>query len=70
MRIVEELISEDLVKPTGAKEWSGGRKRPLLEFNAHGHLIIGVDMNDNAPALYGAVADLAGEILTRDFFAS
>jgi len=65
MRIVDDLMREDLVKPTGAKEWSGGRKRPLLEFNAHGHLIIGVDMNETR--LYGAVADLAGEILTETF---
>ena len=65
MRIVDELIGEELVKPTGAKEWSGGRKRPLLEFNAQGHLIIGVDMNETR--LYGAVANLAGEILTETF---
>jgi glucokinase len=63
MRIVDELIAEDLVVPTGAKEWSGGRKRPLLEFNANGHLIIGVDMNETR--LYGAVANLAGEILSE-----
>jgi glucokinase len=60
MRIVDELIEEELVKPTGTKEWSGGRKRSLLEFNASGHLIIGVDMNESR--LYGAVADLAGLI--------
>ena len=60
MRIVDELIEDELVKPTGVKEWSGGRKRSLLEFNASGHLIIGVDMNESR--LYGAVADLAGSI--------
>lgn len=65
IRVVDELITEDLVKPTGDKEWSGGRKRPLLEFNSHGHLIIGVDMNETR--LYGAVADLAGNILTETF---
>lgn len=61
IRIVEELIEEDLVRPNGRKEWSGGRKRPLLEFNAEGHLVIGVDMNETR--LYGTVADLAGNIL-------
>jgi predicted NBD/HSP70 family sugar kinase len=61
IRIVEELTNEDLIRPTGQKEWSGGRKRPLLEFNAEGHLVIGVDMNETR--LYGAVADLAGNIL-------
>lgn len=63
VRIVEELIEEDLVRPTGQKEWSGGRKRPLLEFNAEGHLVIGVDMNETN--LYGVVVDLAGNILTE-----
>ncbi len=65
MRIVDELITEELVIPTGDKEWSGGRKRPLLEFNAGGHLIIGVDMNETR--LYGAVANLAGEVLHETF---
>ena len=63
IRIVEELTEEDLIRPTGQKEWSGGRKRPLLEFNAEGHLVIGVDMNETR--LYGAVADLAGNILNE-----
>jgi glucokinase len=62
MRIVDELIEEDLIRITRKKEFSGGRRRPLLEFNAEGHLVIGVDMNENR--LYGAVADLAGNILT------
>jgi predicted NBD/HSP70 family sugar kinase len=65
IRVVDELIAEDLVKLTGDKEWSGGRKRPLLEFNSQGHVIIGVDMNESR--LYGAVADLAGNILTETF---
>lgn len=63
MRIVDELVAGDLVRPTGAREWSGGRKRPLLEFNSHGHLVLGVDMNESR--VYGAVADLAGEILAE-----
>lgn len=61
VRIVDELIEEDLIRLTGKKEFSGGRRRPLLEFNAHGHLVIGVDMDEKR--LYGAVADLSGEIL-------
>lgn len=65
IRVVDELIAEDLVKLTGDKEFSGGRKRPLLEFNSSGHLIIGVDMNESR--LYGAVADLSGNILTETF---
>jgi glucokinase len=63
MRIVDELIAEDLVRPTGKKEFSGGRRRPLLEFNAENHLVIAVDMDESG--LTGAVADLAGNILTE-----
>ena len=63
VRVVDELVAEDLVKLTGDKEWSGGRKRPLLKFNSDGHVIIGVDMNETR--LYGAVTDLAGNILTE-----
>lgn len=61
IRVVDDLMAEDLVKPTGDKEWSGGRKRPLLEFNSQGHLIVGVDLNESR--VYGGVADLAGNIL-------
>jgi len=63
MRIVDELIQSELVIPTGKKEKSGGRKRPLLSFNAGAHLVIGVDMGPEF--LYGAVADLSGRILTE-----
>jgi len=61
VRLVDELVEEDLIRPTGKKAFSGGRRRPLLEFNAEGHVVIGVDMNETR--LYGAVADLAGNIL-------
>ena len=63
MRIVDELMTENWVLPTGKKEFSGGRRRPLLKFNAEGHLVIGVDMNETR--LYGAVADLAGNFLAE-----
>jgi hypothetical protein len=62
IRIVDELIAEDLIRLTGKKEFSGGRRRPLLEFNAENHLVIGVDMNE--AGLTGAVADLSGNVLT------
>ncbi len=63
IRIVDELIAEDMVKDSGVKEWTGGRRRPLLEFNSQGHVIIGVDLNESR--IYGAVADLAGNIYTE-----
>ncbi len=61
MRIVEELVKEGLVRPQGSTEWSGGRRRPLLEFNSDGFVVIGVDMGGTK--LYGALSDLGGNIL-------
>lgn len=61
MRIIDDLIAEDLVCHTGTKEWSGGRKRSLVEFNGSGHLVIGLDLGGTK--LYGAVTDLNGTIL-------
>lgn len=63
MRIVNELIAEDMIRQIEKKAFSGGRRRPLLEFNAEGRLVIGVDMNETR--LYGAVADLAGNLLAE-----
>jgi glucokinase len=61
MRIVDGLIDEGFVRPQGDTEWSGGRRRPLLEFNAEGHLILGVDMGGTK--IYGALSDLGGNVL-------
>ena len=61
MRIVEELVEEGFVRPQGSTEWSGGRRRPLLEFNADGHVVLGVDMGGTK--MYGAISDLGGNIV-------
>jgi glucokinase-like ROK family protein len=61
MRIVDGLIYEGFVRLQGDTEWSGGRRRPLLEFNAEGHIILGVDMGGTK--IYGALSDLGGNIL-------
>ena len=61
MRIVDRLIQEDLVRPHGGSEWSGGRRRALLAFNAAEHVIIGVDLG--GMKMFGAIADLGGKIL-------
>jgi glucokinase-like ROK family protein len=61
MRIVDGLIEEGFVRLHGGTEWSGGRRRPLLEFNAEGHLILGVDMGGTK--IYGALSDIGGNIL-------
>jgi glucokinase len=44
MRIVDQLVDEGLVYPFGDSEWSGGRRRALLAFNADGQVVVGVDL--------------------------
>lgn len=63
MRIIDELVEEGLVRPLGVTEWSGGRRRSLLEFNGRNQVMIGVDMS--GVDLYGAAADLAGNVLVE-----
>ncbi len=61
MRIVDELIEEGLVRLHSKTEWSGGRRRSLVEFNAEPHVVIGVDLGGTK--FYGAIANLGGTIL-------
>jgi len=61
MRIVDELIQDGFVRPQGETEWSGGRRRPLLEFNADGYVVLGVDMGGTK--LYGAISEIGGRII-------
>ena len=61
MRIAEELIEEGFVRLHGSSEWSGGRRRPLLEFNAGGFIVLGVDLGGTK--MYGAISDLGGNII-------
>ncbi len=61
MRIIDKLVEENLVCPTGQMEWSGGRKRTMLEFNGSAHLCIGLDLGGTK--LYGGIADLNGNIV-------
>ena len=63
MRIVEELIGEGFVRLHGATEWSGGRRRPLLEFNAEGYVVLGIDLGGTK--MYGAIADMGGNIIAE-----
>ncbi len=64
MRIVDNLIKENLVCDLTEKEWSGGRKRSLIKLNAREHLTIGLDMGGTK--FYGAVTDLSGDILFEE----
>ena len=61
MRIVDGLVEEGFVRPHGSTEWSGGRRRVLLEFNADAYVVLGVDMGGTK--MYGALSDLGGNIL-------
>jgi predicted NBD/HSP70 family sugar kinase len=61
MRIVDKLIEEGFVRAQGETEWSGGRRRPLLEFNADGNVVLGVDMGGTK--LYGAISEIGGHII-------
>jgi glucokinase len=61
MRIVDELIADGFVRLQGETEWSGGRRRPLLEFNTEGYVVLGVDMG--GVKIYGAVSDLGGNVI-------
>jgi len=64
MRIVDQLVEEGFVQPHGETEWSGGRRRPLLEFNSHGNVVLGVDMGGTK--LYGALSEISGRIIAED----
>jgi glucokinase-like ROK family protein len=61
MRIGDELIDDELVRLEGTTEWTGGRRRSLLEFNSEGQVVVGVDMGGTR--MFGAVSDLGGNVL-------
>jgi glucokinase len=61
MRIVEELIEDGFVRPQGDTQWSGGRRRSLLEFNAESQVVIGIDLGGTK--MYGAIANMGGAVL-------
>ena len=60
MRIIDVLFAEDLVRWSGGSEVSGGRPRSLLEFNADGYAVVGLDLGGTK--MYGTVANLSGVI--------
>ncbi|GAB4545780.1 MAG: ROK family protein [Anaerolineae bacterium] len=60
MRIVDDLMKEDLVRVQGIGESTGGRPGTLLEFNGNAYAVVGVDLGGTK--MFGTVADLAGTI--------
>lgn len=63
MRIIDDLIEEGLVRDQGKTEWSGGRRRALVEYNAEGFVVLGVDLG--GMRIYGALSDLGGNIIAE-----
>jgi predicted NBD/HSP70 family sugar kinase len=60
MRIVTDLMDDDLVRLHSPGESTGGRPGPLLEFNGNAYAVVGVDLGGSK--LFGTVADLSGSI--------
>ncbi len=60
MRIVDDLMEEDLVRPYGFSESTGGRPPSLLEFNSKAYAVVGVNLGGTK--MFGTVADLSGSI--------
>jgi glucokinase len=61
LRIVDELLEDGLVRPTGETAGAAGRPRELLEYNRNGGAVIGIDLGGTK--LYGALSNLGGDIL-------
>jgi glucokinase-like ROK family protein len=60
MRIVDILLEEDLIIYSGSLDSGGGRPASLIEFNGKAYAVIGIDLGGTK--MYGAVADLSGNI--------
>ena len=60
MRIVDELIDEDLVRIVGNAESTGGRPASLFAFNGDAYAVIGIDLGGTK--MFGTVSNLAGVI--------
>ncbi len=60
MRVVDDLHDEDLVRWSGDSQSTGGRPGSLLEFNADGYAVVGLDLGGSK--MFGTVADLSGNI--------
>lgn len=60
MRVVNALHAEDLVRWSGDSQSTGGRPGNLLEFNADGYAVLGLDLGGSK--MFGTVANLGGNI--------
>lgn len=64
MRVIDDLMEEGLVRTHDGTEWTGGRRRALVEFNSGGQVVIGVDMGGTR--MTGGIADLGGNLLEEN----
>jgi len=64
MRIVENLIDENLVKEIGESEWSGGRPRTMVGLNTEDQLAVSVDLSGDV--INGAITNLNGDMLYEE----
>jgi glucokinase-like ROK family protein len=60
MRIIDDLINDNLVHPYGLSQSTGGRPPSLIEFNSQAYAIVGIDLGGTK--MFGAVTDLSGNI--------
>jgi len=60
MRVVDELISDNLLIYCGRSESTGGRPSSLLKLNAQDNIVIGVDLGGTR--MFGAVTNIGGHI--------
>lgn len=60
MRIVEELMDDELVVDAGSGESTGGRPGGLVGFNSSGFVVVAIDMGGTK--IYGTLTDLGGRI--------
>ena len=63
VRIVDELIEKKLIRFSGQFEKSGGRRRPLIEFDMASNIAVSVEVGDRI--INGAIIDLEGNVLER-----
>jgi predicted NBD/HSP70 family sugar kinase len=60
MRVLEDLIEEDLVEYSGFGESTGGRRPAQVKFKGSSYAVLGIDLGGQQ--WFGAVSDLSGRI--------
>ncbi|MCX6064520.1 MAG: ROK family transcriptional regulator [Chloroflexi bacterium] len=66
MRIIDDLLKSNLIVELGEKEYTGGRRKTLLQFNQQDNVVIGIDLG--GMTIYAALADIGGNIIADQKF--